>query len=289
MLTPDRGAGHKFCVPHRLSAGGPGTSTSCGRRPWPGGAARRRGGTARRGPAACRRCATRRAGRACAASCGSPCAAPCARRRRSRRRAGRDRSRPATALRRRAGCPRPAMRCWSISTALIGAVRCASAWSSCRERQRQRVGTEPALVGIELDRTEPARIAQHEVAAVGEVHAEAMPLRRRAGCSRRRAGRPPPRRRRARGRSCRGARRCARRDRAVSSTICLPRAARRGERVADERVPQRGRGRAPLQEPRVGRVHLRDLAIERARCRAPCARLRLRGSRARGRDAIRCW
>ncbi len=40
---------------------------------------------------------------------------------------------------------------------------------------------------------------------------------------------------------------------------------RGGESVADERVPQRGCGRTPLHEPRVGRVHLGDLAIERAR------------------------
>ena len=72
------------------------------------------------------------------------------------------------------------MRCWSMSTALIGAVRCASAWSSSLERQRQRIGSEAALVGVELDRAEPARIAQHEVAAVGEVHAEAVPLRHAA-------------------------------------------------------------------------------------------------------------
>ena len=43
--------------------------------------------------------------------------------------------------------------------------------------ERQRVGPEPRLVGIELDRAEPPRIAQHEVAAVDEVHAEAVPLR----------------------------------------------------------------------------------------------------------------
>ena len=94
-------------------------------------------------------------------------------------------------------------------------------------------GPRRDLVGIELDRAEPARVAEHERAAVGEVHAEAMPLRRRGGCSRRRADRRPPRRRRARGRSCRGARRAARRDPSVSSTICLPMPARRGERVAD--------------------------------------------------------
>ena len=44
----------------------------------------------------------------------------------------------------------------------------------------ERVGPEARLVGIELDRAEPAGIAQHERAAVGEVHAEAVPLRRRA-------------------------------------------------------------------------------------------------------------
>ena len=69
------------------------------------------------------------------------------------------------------------MRGWSISTALIGAVRAPSAWSSCSNVSVERVGPEPALVGIELDRAEAARIAQHEDAAVGEVHAEAVPLR----------------------------------------------------------------------------------------------------------------
>ena len=51
--------------------------------------------------------------------------------------------------------------------------------------------------------------------------------------------------------------------------------ARRGERVADERVPQRGRRRAPLEEPRVGRVHAHDLAIERARVEHRARRLDL--------------
>jgi len=39
---------------------------------------------------------------------------------------------------------------------------------------------------------------------------------------------------------------------------------RGSERVANKRVPQRRRGRAALEKPRVGRVHLDDLAVERA-------------------------
>jgi SAM-dependent methyltransferase len=43
----------------------------------------------------------------------------------------------------------------------------------------------------------------------------------------------------------------------------LAAAARRSERVADERVTQRRRGRASFQEPSIGRVHLFDFAVER--------------------------
>ena len=112
-----------------------------------------------------------------AASCGSPGAARAARRRRSRPRRARDRSPARHSASSTSRLPRPAIRAWSINTALTGAVRVPSAWSSCLQRERERVGTEPRLVGIELDRAEPARVAQHERAAVGEVHAEAMPLR----------------------------------------------------------------------------------------------------------------
>ena len=108
-----------------------------------------------------------------------------------RRRHGPDRCRPARGPRRRAGCR--ARRCgdWSMSTALTGAGCGAErVRRAARSVSVERVGTEAVLVGIELDRAEPARIAQHEVAAVGEVHAEAVPLRDRAGCSRRRSGSP---------------------------------------------------------------------------------------------------
>ena len=92
-----------------------------------------------------------------------------------------------------------------------------------RERERQRVGTEPGLVGIELDRAEPARVAQHERRRRRRSARRSDATSRRAGCSRRRADRRPPRRRRARGRSCRGARRAHGPASSVSSRICLPR------------------------------------------------------------------
>ena len=43
------------------------------------------------------------------------------------------------------------------------------------ETERERVGAEARLVGFDLDRAEPSRVAQEEVAAVGKVHAKAMP------------------------------------------------------------------------------------------------------------------
>ena len=51
--------------------------------------------------------------------------------------------------------------------------------------------------------------------------------------------------------------------------------ARGRERVADQRVAQRRRGGAPLEEPRVGRVHARDLAVERVRVEHRARRLDL--------------
>ena len=134
----------------------------------------------------------------------------------------------------------------------------------------ERVGTEPRLVGIELDRAEPARVAEHERAAVGEAHAEAVPRLDRAGCSRRPAGRRPRRRRRARGRSSRGAAR-ARDRRSVSSEHRLPAPARRGERVADA-----ARARtAPASCPASGTTRrARAPSRSRDRARAPRARSR---------------
>ena len=191
------------------------------------------GHTRCRDRAACRRCGCRRAGRARAACCGSRGAAACVRR---------DRCRPAGAAGSMPGAPQ---RFVDEQIAEPGDARlvhehrldrraCAasSAWSSCASGERERVGTETRLVGIELDRAEPARVAQHERAAVGEVHAEAMPRRRPAGCSRRRAGHRPRRRRRAPGRSSRGAARATGAASAVSRNIDLPRPPCRGEPVA---------------------------------------------------------
>src|SRR5438067_5356008 len=45
------------------------------------------------------------------------------------------------------------------------------------ERKGHRIGPEAALVGVELDGTEPARVTHHEVAAVGEADTEAVPAR----------------------------------------------------------------------------------------------------------------
>ena len=44
-----------------------------------------------------------------------------------------------------------------------------------REGEVEGVGAEAVLVGIELDRAEPARVAQEHRAAVGERHPEAVP------------------------------------------------------------------------------------------------------------------
>ena len=129
------------------------------------------------GLSACRRCASRPGGRACAAWSGSPCAGPCARSASMSTggRAGSIPARHSDLVDEQVAEPGDAVlvhehrldRRRSLPERVV----------ELRERQRHRVGTEPALVGVELDRAEPARIAQHEVAAVGEVHAEAMPLR----------------------------------------------------------------------------------------------------------------
>ena len=71
--------------------------------------------------------------------------------------------------------PSPAIRAWFISTAFTGALLRATTASSCSNVSVERVGAEPGLVGVELDRAEPARIAQVHRAPVGEAHAEAAP------------------------------------------------------------------------------------------------------------------
>ena len=136
------------------------------------------------------------------------------------------------------------MRAWSISTALIGAVRVPSAWSSCAAVSVSASGPSRDSSGSSSAAPSRRGIAQHERAAVGEVHAEAMPLR------------DAP---------------VARVDERVAGLLAvddhapahaemhaepgvgvggvehdlLAGPARRGERVADERVPQRGRASCP--------------------------------------------
>ena len=60
-------------------------------------------------------------------------------------------------------------------TALIGARLRATTHAELRERERERVGAEAVLVGVELHRTEPTRVAQEHAAAVGEAQAEPVP------------------------------------------------------------------------------------------------------------------
>ena len=61
---------------------------------------------------------------------------------------------------------------------------------SSRRREVEGVGPEALFVGIELDRAEPARVAQVQGAAVGEAQPEPVPRRVLARCSRRGAGSP---------------------------------------------------------------------------------------------------
>ena len=67
------------------------------------------------------------------------------------------------------------MRAWFISTAFTGARLRATIASSCAKVSAERVDAEAVLVGVELDRAEPPRIAQVQRPAVGEAHAEAAP------------------------------------------------------------------------------------------------------------------
>src|SRR5438552_7781853 len=134
------------------------------------------------------------------------------------------------------------------------------------ETERERVGAEARLVGFDLDRAEPSRVAQEEVAAVGKVHAKAMPRSDSA---------------------------VARVDEWIAGFFVVDEHAsahaevhtdrgtfgveqdqlaaspRRREAVTEQRVADRQRRRAALQEPRVGRVDTRDLPAERARLEHP--------------------
>ncbi len=171
---------------------------------------------------------------------------------------------------------------------MIGAFRIAERVVELREREGQRVGAEPALVGVELDRAEAARIAQHEVAAVVEIDPESVPLRHAA---------------------------IARVDERIAGLFVvdehaathaemypdahvgiagieddlLPPAPGGRERVADERVPQRGCGSAPLHEPRIGCVHLDDLTIDRVRFEHLPRRFDFQNFRHARCSLLRCW
>ena len=181
------------------------------------------------------------------------------------RRRGRDRYRPARGPRRTAGCR--ARRCgdWSMITAFTGARLRASDGAQLRAGSSvEGVGAETILVGIELDRAEPARVAHEHRATVGERHPEAVPrgIGLVAGVAT--AGRRRPRRRPARGRSCRGAGRALRHWSHVDEDQTSRDG---GRRRTTGRAARRGpAGReAALEEPRVGRVHRSDLPVEGTR------------------------
>src|SRR5207248_3813825 len=55
--------------------------------------------------------------------------------------------------------------------------------------------------------------------------------------------------------------------------------ARRHELVADERIPERRRRRSPLEEPRIGRVHAKYLAVKRVRVEDATRRFHLENLR----------
>ena len=163
------------------------------------------------------------------------------RRRRGRRPAGRGRCPPARAPRRTSRLPSPAMRDWSMSTALTGARLLADDRRAARASVRSNA-SGPRRSSSGSSSTAPRRRGSRRYmrAAVGERHAEAVPRRDRAGCSRRAAGRRRPRRRRARARSCRGAGRGPRRDRRRRPGS----ACRAGARAVNDWPVERGAHRA---------------------------------------------
>ena len=176
-----------------------------------------------------------------------------------RRRAGSMPARHSTSSHSR--LPRPAIRDWSMITALIGARLLAddraqlgegraSNASGPRRSSSGSSSTAPSRRGSRRNRLPPSANAQPE----------AVPRATPAGCSRRAAGRRRLRRRPARGRSCRDAGR-APRPLDVSTSMSLPR--RRACTSAVPATPARtARRREPaLEEPRVRCVHLRDRTV----------------------------
>ena len=135
----------------------------------------------RRAPPSARPCASHRAGRAGARWRAAPCAGRAARRRSAAcagpgRRPARQRISSASRL------PTPASRSWSMRRALSGAAvparpgPMANAAAQLRQRQREGVGAEPALVGRQLQRPEAARVVHQQLAAVLERDAGPHPL-----------------------------------------------------------------------------------------------------------------
>ena len=81
--------------------------------------------------------------------------------------------------------PTPARRCWSMSRALRATALCSRARRSSAGGDREGVGPEHRLVGVELHPTEQAGVADHHPTAVGEDDGEPVPRRsRRARSSR---------------------------------------------------------------------------------------------------------
>ncbi len=161
----------------RVSAGGRGRSRWCGRRPSAAGAVRRPSGSGAPGPRAdvrspvcdpprlprirrvSRIARCRRFTSSSASSCGGP--------------GGVDAGPPQRLVAQQvaeAGDARLVHEHGLDRRPALGADR-----AQLGQREVERVGAEPVLVGVELDCAEAARVAQEHGAAVGERHAEAVP------------------------------------------------------------------------------------------------------------------
>ena len=182
--------------------------------------------------------------------------------------------------------PIPATRAWSSSRALSGAVLAPRAGVELGRRQRQRVGAEPRLVGVERHAAEPPGVAQAQLGAVGEAQREAVPARlvaaarvlqpldRRGPVDQQAAGhaeaQPEP--------EPVGVR-PARRPSSRSRTSSLPRR-RAAATVRPASAATTSAGSAALDEPRVGGVGTRDRCARRppppggGTSRPPAARAR---------------
>ena len=132
-----------------------------------------------------------------------------------------------------------------------------------RQGEVEGVGTETVLVGIELDRAEPARIADEHRATVGERHPEAVPrgIGLVAGVAKRIAGGFVVDQHAAAHAEVQ-AEHCATGD---VDEDQLPATAGGDERLAEQGGARTGRSEAALQEPRVGCEDLSDLPVQGTR------------------------